>query len=292
MTASSSYVQLRRLSWELLDTPEEGDRHVAASTTVQVFIFGLIILNVGATVAGTVDSIRAEYSPFLQAFEVFSVFVFTLEYVLRVWSCVEDDAYSGVLHGRLSFMKTFPAIIDLAAILPFYLSTGLDLRSVRILRLLRIFRLAKAARYFPALRLFGQVFREKKEELVVTLTFLSMLLVMTSSLIYYAERHAQPEAFGSIPESFWWSIVTVTTVGYGDAYPVTPVGQVLGGIVALLGTGIGAIPAGLLASGFSEAMEETDEEESPIHHCPHCGAHLSRPIASEGTAEHAHDGST
>jgi voltage-gated potassium channel len=112
---------------------------------------------------------------------------------------------------------------------------------------------------------------------------------MTSSLIYYAERHAQPEAFGSIPESFWWSIVTVTTVGYGDAYPVTPIGQVLGGVVALLGTGIGAIPAGLLASGFSEAMDESDQEEAPIHHCPHCGASLSRPVAADSAADHAHD---
>jgi voltage-gated potassium channel len=167
----------------------------------------------------------------------------------------------------------------LVAILPFYLSLGLDLRFVRVLRLLRVFRLAKAARYFPALRLFGRVLRDKREEIVVSLAFLAILLIMTSSLIYYVERGAQPEVFGSIPEALWWSVVTVTTVGYGDAYPVTTFGKVLGGMVALLGTGIGAIPAGLLASGFSEALDDEEEDESSIQYCPHCGSELTRPIS-------------
>jgi voltage-gated potassium channel len=280
-----SYAQLRQLTWRILDTPKEGDRHVEASTIVNVCIFFLIVLNVLATVAGTVNSVREAYGTELRIFEIASVVVFTVEYVLRVWSCIEDEAYDGSIRGRLTFAKTLPAVVDLVAVLPFYLSVGLDLRFVRVLRLLRVFRLVKAARYFPALRLFGQVFREKKEEIIVSISCLAMLLVMTSSLIYYAERQAQPEAFGSIPESLWWSVVTVTTVGYGDAYPITTLGRILGGIVALLGTGIGAIPAGLLASGFSEAMDPDEEAASPMHYCPHCGAELAGSVAHDETAD-------
>jgi voltage-gated potassium channel len=278
-TVPTSWKRLRFVTWEILDTPDPDGRYVQASTLANVSIFGLIVLNVLATIIGTVGTVKEQYETAFRVFEVFSVAVFTVEYVLRIWSCVEDQRYEHSAEGRFEFAKTLPAVIDLVAILPFYLSLGLDLRFVRVLRLLRVFRLAKAARYFPALRLFGRVLRDKKEEIVVSLAFLAILLVMTSSLIYYVERGAQPQVFGSIPEALWWSVVTVTTVGYGDAYPVTAFGKVLGGMVALLGTGIGAIPAGLLASGFSEALED-DEEEEEIHYCPHCGSELTRPVAT------------
>jgi voltage-gated potassium channel len=273
-TIAASWNHLRSVTWEILDTPDEDGRYVQASTIANLSIFGLIVLNVLATIAGTVGTIQAQYGAALRAFEVLSVVVFTVEYLLRIWACVEDTSYSGSIEGRIEFAKTLPALIDLIAVLPFYLSLGLDLRFVRVLRLLRVFRLAKAARYFPALRLFGRVFREKREEIVVSLSFLAILLVMTSSLIYYVERGAQPDTFGSIPEALWWSVVTVTTVGYGDAYPVTPFGQVLGGMVALLGTGIGAIPAGLLASGFNEVLEDEEEADDAIQYCPHCGSEI------------------
>lgn len=279
-----SWNRLRAVTWEILDTPDPEGRYVQASTLANVSIFGLIVLNVLATILGTVGTVKEQYGTAFRMFEVFSVAVFTTEYALRIWSCVEDEQYGRSIKGRFKFTKTLPAVIDLVAILPFYLSLGLDLRFVRVLRLLRVFRLAKAARYFPALRLFGQVLRDKKEEIVVSLAFLAIMLVMTSSLIYYVERGTQPQAFGSIPEALWWSVITVTTVGYGDAYPVTPMGRVLGGMVALLGTGIGAIPAGLLASGFSEALEDDEDEEDQkeIHYCPHCGSKLTRPVSERG----------
>lgn len=277
--SSTSWEQLRTVTWKILDTPDPEGRYVQASTLTNVFVFGLIVLNVLATVVGTVESIKEQYQAPFRIFEVVSVVVFTVEYILRVWSCVEDQQYEHSAKGRLEFAKTLQVVIDLVAILPFYLSLGLDLRFVRVLRLLRVFRLAKAARYFPALRLFGTVLREKKEEIVVSLSFLAVLLVTTSSLIYYVERGAQPQTFGSIPEALWWAVVTVTTVGYGDAYPVTFFGKVLGGMVALLGTGIGAIPAGLLASGFSEALEEDEDKQEglKIQYCPHCGSDLHYP---------------
>jgi len=273
-TIAASWNRLRSVTWEILDTPDEDGHYVQASTIANLSIFGLIVLNVLATIAGTVGTVQERYGAALRAFEVLSVVVFTAEYLLRIWACVEDTSYNGSIEGRIEFAKTLPALIDLIAVLPFYLSLGLDLRFVRVLRLLRVFRLAKAARYFPALRLFGRVFREKREEIVVSLSFLAILLVMTSSLIYYVERGAQPDTFGSIPEALWWSVVTVTTVGYGDAYPVTAFGQVLGGMVALLGTGIGAIPAGLLASGFNEVLEDEEEADDAIQYCPHCGSEI------------------
>jgi voltage-gated potassium channel len=171
-----------------------------------------------------------------------------------------------------------------------------------VLRLLRVFRLVKAARYFSALRMFGEVVRRKREEITVSLALLGMLTVVTSSLMYYAERAAQPEVFSSIPDAIWWSVVTVTTVGYGNATPVTVLGQMLGGLVAVLGTGMGALPAGFLASGFSDALEDDSEEETgrksnktssisekrppaslhEIQYCPHCGSELPHAAHSDG----------
>lgn len=283
--------RLRKATWEILSTQAGSSRYAKVSALVSASIFALIVLNVVATILGTVDAIDRQHGTALRRFEIFSVLVFTVEYVLRVWSCVEDDEYNGAASGRFQFAKSFYALIDLAAIAPFYMTLGLDLRFARVLRLLRIFRLVKAARYFSALRLFGTVVRKKREEIVISLALLGMLTVVTSSLMYYAERVAQPEVFGSIPKAVWWSVVTVTTVGYGNATPVTVPGQMLGGIVALLGTGMGALPAGFLASGFSDALEGDSQQESreengsgpdedrsafshEIQYCPHCGSEL------------------
>ncbi|MBB4070328.1 voltage-gated potassium channel [Salinibacter ruber] len=297
------YRRLREKTWKILSTGSSGGRHAGTSTVVSASIFALILLNVIATILGTVDRIKAQYGAVLRVFEIFSVLVFTVEYVLRVWSCVESEEYNGAITGRFKFVRSFYAVIDLAAIAPFYVSFGLDLRFARVLRLLRVFRLVKAARYFSALRMFGEVVRRKREEITVSLALLGMLTVVTSSLMYYAERAAQPEVFSSIPDAIWWSVVTVTTVGYGNATPVTVLGQMLGGLVAVLGTGMGALPAGFLASGFSDALEggsvegrkEASKEDSSaqvtaqnahpgdIQYCPHCGSMLHHLNNGENT---------
>ncbi len=300
------YRRLREATWKILSARTNGGRYSNASTLISTSIFALILLNVIATVFGTVDTIKARHGAFLRGFEIFSVLTFTAEYVLRVWSCVEAEEYEGALAGRLQFARSFYAVIDLAAIAPFYISFGLDLRFARVLRLLRVFRMVKAAQYFSALRMFGKVARRKREEITVSLALLGMLTVITSSLMYYAERTAQPEVFSSIPDAIWWSVVTVTTVGYGNATPITVPGQVLGGLVAVLGTGMGALPAGFLASGFSDALENDSEEEPEgqsdktssisekrppasfheIQYCPHCGSKLPGSISGDETTEH------
>lgn len=160
-------------------------------------------------------------------------------------------------------------LIDLLAIAPFYLPMmGVDLRAFRALRLFRLLRVAKLGRYSMALKLIGHVVRSKREELITTVIFMLLLLLFASSLMYFAERDVQPEVFGSIPESMWWAVTTLTTVGYGDVSPVTPVGKALGSVVAILGVGMFALPTGILGSGFVEAIEN-QKNDSGI--CPTCG---------------------
>lgn len=222
-----------------------------------IFIMSLIVFNVLMLIIASEKSIGAKYSAFFYYVEVFSVIVFTIEYLIRVWACVENSKYEHPISGRIKFMFSPMAIVDLLAILPFYLPLiGIDLRFIRLLRLFRVFRLFKMARYMSAIFVIKNVFKEKKEELVVTLFFIIIVLVTVSTLMFYIERDAQPEAFASIPRAIWWGVVTLTTVGYGDVYPVTAMGKVLGGIITILGVGLIALPSGILASGYTEQIQK------------------------------------
>lgn len=273
-------------AWQILRPPDQTEpRFTRLSRRFDVFILSLIALNVALVVVGTVERVQALAGPFLYGFEVFSVIVFTVEYVARLWACVEADDYDGrPVRYRLRFALTPLALVDLLAVLPFYLPMlGVDLRFTRALRLMRIFRLAKVGRYagrnkyVAAFRLFAGVLRRKKEDLLVVFSFLGILLVMAASVMYYAEHEVQPEVFSSIPAAAWWAVVTLTTVGYGDTYPVTGLGQFVAGIVALLGIGLFALPTGILASGFEEALEmrraRRAQGDAPKT-CPHCEAPL------------------
>lgn len=139
---------------------------------------------------------------------------------------------------------------------------------LRGLRIFRIFRLFKIARYLNALTLIRKVFAKKKEELVISPFATIFLLLITSTIMYYIENEVQPENFSSIPETMWWGIATLTTVGYGDVYPFTPLGKFLGGIIAIIGVGLFALPAGILASGFSDELSKGKSENN---YCPKCG---------------------
>ncbi|MCH8327192.1 MAG: ion transporter [Candidatus Marinimicrobia bacterium] len=223
----------------------------------------------------TVPSMALAYGRFFKLFELFSITIFSVEYLLRVWTCTENERYSGSIMGRLRYILTPMALIDLVAILPFYLPLimPVDLRFLRALRILRIFRLLKFARYSRAVRIFGRVIHEKKEELVISLSAILVALVLIASLMYYLEKDIQPEAFGSIPAALWWGVVSLTTVGYGDVYPITPLGKIFGGMVALLGIGVFALPAGIIASGFAQATQAEETLEAG-EICPHCGQRI------------------
>lgn len=227
-----------------------------------LFIITLILLNVLAIVLESVQPIRQQFQSAFDHFEFFSVIVFTVEYILRIWTANLTPGFKRPILGNIKYAFTPLAIIDLLAFLPFYLPYfGVDLRLLRVLRIFRIFRLLKIARYVKALSFITRVFTQKKEELVISLMLTFFLLLIASTLMYYAESEHQPEGFSSIPETMWWGIATLTTVGYGDVYPITPLGRLLGGIIAIIGIGLFALPTGILASGFSEEIARSKQKD-------------------------------
>jgi voltage-gated potassium channel len=236
----------------------------------------LISLNVLAVMLETVPFVWAMFGSYLHVFDIFSVAVFSVEYSLRLWTTTLNEHYAKPIWGRIRYAVTPLALVDLFAILPFYIPflIPLDLRFMRILRLLRIGRVLKMGRYSESIQTFERVFSRKKEELAMALFIIVILLVLSSSIMYIAESGAQPDKFGSIPEAMWWGIITLATVGYGDVYPVTVLGKIMGGIVALLGVAVYALPTGILAAGFAEELyNKKDQKESII--CPHCGKEIS-----------------
>ncbi len=188
----------------------------------------------------------------LELAEVVLVVLFTIEYGLRV--VLADD--------RWRFVRSFSGLIDLAAILPFYVSLGIDLRSVRALRLLRLLRIVKLARYSSVIGRFQRAVALAREELVVFLGIAVMLIYLSAVGIYYFEHDAQPDLFASVFHSLWWAVVTLTTVGYGDAFPVTLGGRIFTFAVLMAGLGIVAVPTGLLASALARVREEERDGDS------------------------------
>ena len=223
--------------YELIDVIPHQNGDAKKFNFVDIFIIVLIILNVLAVIVDTVQSIHLKFGDYFYVFEVFSVVVFTIEYILRVWSCTVNPKFQGPIVGRIRFMLTPLAIIDLLAFLPFYLPMLIpfDLRFLRAIRLIRILRLFKLGRYTESVMQFSRVLKAKRAELLTAVFIIFVLLIVASSLLFYVEHTAQPEKFSSIPEAMWWGVVTLTTVGYGDIYPVTGLGKFLGAIISLLG---------------------------------------------------------
>jgi voltage-gated potassium channel len=240
---------------------------------IPYFILLLIILNVLAVMFESIQSVRLKYKNLFHWFEIFSVVVFTIEYLLRVWVAEHSHPKSTKLKSKFKFIFSFYGLVDLFAILPFYLPVLIpfDLRFIRIIRLLRLFRILKIARYSKSLKMIGKVLKQKKEALILTLFVCFLLLLIASSLMYYIEHEAQPEEFPDIFSSFWWAIATLTTIGYGDVYPVTALGKFLSGIIALLGIGLIALPTGIIGAGFIEALEEEKKKKDEKAFCPYCG---------------------
>ena len=214
-----------------------------------------------------------------------SIIVFTAEYLLRIWTA--DLLYPSLppWRARLTYMKSAMALVDLLAILPFYLPMLLpmDLLGIRALRLFRLLRLFKLRRYSEALGTIAEVFRRKEHEIALSISFVTVLLVIASLLMYHAEHDAQPEQFANAFSGLWWAVATLTTVGYGDIYPITTGGRVLGAVIAIMGIGMVAIPTGIISAGFMEVLEkkpeddraaQEEEEKKSYRYCPHCGKKL------------------
>ncbi|MEM7552249.1 MAG: ion transporter [Bacteroidota bacterium] len=265
---------VRKKIHKAVNKAEPGDQ---LSQFFDYFIVVLILINVVAVIAETVPSLKSEYGMGFYVLELTSVIIFTIEYLIRLWTCVEFPKYSHPFYGRLRYIFSLEALIDLLAIIPFYLPIlfAFDSRSVRALRLFRLLRIFKLGRYSEAIGAITGVFRQRREELLITFSFVLILLIIASTFMYFIENEAQPEAFVSIPATMWWGVATLTTVGYGDIYPVTALGKLLGAFIAILGIGVFALPAGIIATGFESELASLKKAKKEIKEmkqivCPHC----------------------
>lgn len=256
----------------------------------------LIVLNMLAIILESIKALQANYHFVFEGFENFCLVVFTIEYLVRVLTA--DIKYPG-LKGPKPFFKyifSFMAIVDLLAILPSLLLIVLpqgmlaDLQFIRMLRIMRVFRVLKITRYSSSLKMMGEVLKDKRSDLSITIFVTFVLMIISSTLMYYAEHTTQPDQFPDIVHAFWWAVATLTTVGYGDVYPVTALGKILSGIIAILGIGLVALPTGILSSAFVDRMEaqkrlkrgEIDEEGNELY--PNGGGPKDQP-ASNGNGQ-------
>lgn len=277
--ARTPYLRARRFIYDLLHSPTIDTR---LEHFVRLVILWLILLSVAAVVLESVEEINARIHPYLMILEYFSVAVFTVEYLLRLWSVVENVKFSHPFWGRIRYIFSFFGLIDLVAVLPFYLHHVIptSLLMLRALRLVRLLRVLKLGRYSVSIGILSRVFRKKREELATSLLVISLILLISSALMFYLEHEAQPKAFPNIPASLWWGVATLTTVGYGDIYPITALGKLCAAVIAILGIGLVALPSGILVSGFIEEMPHrhqpaAEPHPEPAHkYCPHCGEKL------------------
>ncbi len=248
-----SYTDFQNRALKILEPGQKGD---FSSKICDGLIALLVILNILAVTLESVSNFSERYAGQFFAFEFLSVTFFSIEYLLRLWSSAAKKTENEKILGsyRLGYMFSFSGIIDLVSILPFYLQAlfpGLDLRVLRTLRLLRIFKLSN---YNTAIEdLFSAVYEERKSFIAALYLFV-IAFVLTSSLIYYAENEVQPDKFASIPDAMYWSLITLTTVGYGDVSPLTWVGKVISVATALMGVSVVALLTGILANAFSNQI--------------------------------------
>lgn len=244
------------------------------SKIFDIIIMLLILESVISVILSTFSNIPIFILDLMNYLEILSIMIFTIEYILRIWTANLLYPEYGLFKSRLKYIFSFMAIIDLLAILPFWIPfiTKIDLRILRLLRLTRMIRIFKLSRYILALSIIGNVFKRKKEQLVSSIIVVFVLMLISSMMMYYFEHDAQPNVFVNAFSGLWWAIATLTTVGYGDIFPITAMGKVISAVIALLGIGLVAVPTGIISSGFCEEIERDETEE--YKYCPHCGKKL------------------
>lgn len=255
--AVDRYQGLRRRVYLVL---EGGPAHGPAGAVVETFLIVLIIANVVAFTLQSVPSIRQPYWLDLELFEIFSVAVFTIEYLLRLWVSIEDPLVreKGRWRGRLAAALKPTMVIDFFAVAPVYFTVFFPFLDFRFLRMVRLLRLLKIARYSPALSTLGRVLMAERRALFGTLLLIICVTVFAAAAMHAAEGAVQPEKFGTIPNAMWWAITTLTTVGYGDEVPVTAIGRIVAGCTMVAGLGILALPVGIVANGFMNTIHQRE----------------------------------
>jgi voltage-gated potassium channel len=242
-------------AYDILNIKDPND---PATDLVNYFLIFLIVLNIVVFFLSTFEKLTLIHPMFFSIFEIFSVLVFTIEYLLRLWTCDLDPAYQGQVKGRARYAFTnILAIADLLAILPFYLPMvgSFDFMFLRALRLFRLFRVLKLARYSDSLDIIERVIYKQKEYLILTFAIQFILLLISAGIMYYLEHDAQPQKFSTIFDAMWWGLIPMTGVGYGDLYPITPEGKIMGGLLTFLGVVIAALPIGVIAAGLEMELK-------------------------------------
>ena len=270
------YRKIKEKVFEVIQPAEDGKLTSRIFDCIIMFLIAVSIFSIFAITFDLSETMTRR----LKMIEQISIFVFTVEFLLRVWT--SDLLFPGNtrLKALCKYLVMGMTIIDILAILPYYLPAiiPIDLLGLRVLRLVRILRVCKLTRYSEALASIADIFKSKSKDIIVSFLVVFLLLVVASLLIYYAEHDAQPEAFQNAFSGLWWAVATLTTVGYGDIYPVTVMGRIIGAIIALLGIGMVAIPTGIISSGFMEHLRKKENANDEIIYCPHCGKMLKRGV--------------
>jgi voltage-gated potassium channel len=261
------------LRWRLFKLIRDDDNeNNLANTIFGSIIMFLIIVNVVIIILDTFENISINLKNIFLYIETITVIIFTLEYIARLWTAIYVYPNKKHIIAQIKFMFTSKAVIDLISIIPFYLPFIFPIENLlflRILRVLRFSRLLKLNRYTDALTKIKNVVKDKSYQLICSLSFVIILMILSSVLMYYIENDKQPDVFENAFSGLWWGILTITTVGYGDIYPVTGLGKLLGAFIALLGVGLIAVPTGILSAGFIEQKKKKNNNDKK--YCPYCG---------------------
>ena len=255
---------------------EKGSYGSKVNLLFDYFIIILIILNVIALALETVRGLPEHFIRILRIFEFVLVIIFSIEYAMRIYISDITHPSKNRISSALKFIFSPYGLIDLMAILPFYITLMVkaDLRYLRILRLMRVLRILKISRYSSSLKLIRDVLKEKSNEIGMIFLIAFILLIISGFVMFSIENKVQPDVFPDVFASLWWAVITLTTVGYGDIYPVTALGKLINGFVAVLGIGLITLPAGIISAGFIEKSRTRKENKKKI--CPHCGKEIVR----------------
>ena len=251
------------LKWKIFNIIDDTDHESKPDRFFDFLIITLVLVNVALIFLESYKSIYEQFREIATFIEIITVLVFTIEYILRIWTCTCYKDYRDPVKGRLKYACTIYMIIDLIAILPFYVALLFPFhpRVVQFCRLCRIFRIFKLLRYYSTVEVIFSVLVKKKDYIFSIILILFTFLISSTFVMYTVESVAQPEKFEDFDNALWWAVVTMTTVGYGDVYPVTHIGKMFTIVMMLLGIGIIALPTGIIASGFLDEMRIRSEHE-------------------------------
>jgi voltage-gated potassium channel len=258
--------EIMTLKQKIYNLIRDDDENDLLSTIIDYSLIGLILINVILVIVDTFP-MPDYYYPIAQGIEFFSVMVFTIEYGLRLWTSTLMFPTLSKTKARVKYASKFMAIVDLLAILPFYLPFifPVDLRVLRMLRMLRLLRLFKVSRYTDSIKTIANVFKNRAPQLISSTLIVFLLMVIASVVMFNLENEVQPDVFENAFSGMWWAVATFTTVGYGDIFPITAGGRLVAGLISMLGIGLVAVPTGIISAGFIEQITlDKNKEETPV----------------------------